>query len=74
MGLKRCCGSLEPFAAILDEFQQRCAFGGIFRNPNIGVFQQNTPFVPFHSMFLMSAKRGGFSYPGTLCKYADLPY
>ena len=43
MGLKRCCGSLEPFAAILDEFQQRCAFGGNFRNPNIGVFQQNRP-------------------------------
>ena len=43
MGLKRCCGSLEPFVAILDEFQQRCAFGGNFRNPNIGVFQQNRP-------------------------------
>jgi len=43
MGLKLCCGSLEPFAAILTEVQQRCAFGGNIQNPNIGVFQQNKP-------------------------------
>jgi hypothetical protein len=43
MGLKRCCGPLKPFAAILNEFRQRYAFRGNFRNPNIGVFNRICP-------------------------------
>jgi hypothetical protein len=44
-GLKRCCVSLEQLWAIFFEYSQRCTFGGNFRNPISGVFQQNKPIV-----------------------------
>jgi hypothetical protein len=40
---------MEAFVAILTNFQQMCAFGGNHRNPDLGVFQQNTPRAVFQS-------------------------
>lgn len=73
MGLKRCCGPLKPFAAILNEFRQRYAFRGNFRNPNIGVFQQNMPKVhdAARCTHVCNAPKSGFRFSEALS--ASLP-
>jgi hypothetical protein len=60
MGLRRCCGSLKSFAAILDEFQSKCAFGGNLRFQNIGIFQQNSLKPDFCCIAVLNEPLNGY--------------
>ena len=58
MDFRPCCGFFETFAAILIRFQQKFAFSGNSRNPNLGVFQQNKPFhdIRYKGHFIEAAR------------------